>query len=136
MTVHRTRAQAVLSTVFIIGAIVAVVATTLAFLAGSFVNSSYGARAAEQALEVASSGVRDGMLQIVRRGDISLATYIVPIGTYAASVTLSKDTPSQNQVTIISSATVAGHTRKIQAVVSINPVTGQAVVVSWQELTL
>jgi hypothetical protein len=145
-TLHASRfmlhAQAVLSLVFTIGSIIVLAAATLAFVIVSSLNSGLGFRAANQALAVAGAGVEDALVRLDRNAKFSSPTpYQVlvpitltpPVVSAAASVTVNQ---AGSQATIISDAVVSGRERKLQVIVGIDPTTGEANVLSWNELTL
>ncbi|MFH0890631.1 MAG: hypothetical protein V1856_01210 [Candidatus Liptonbacteria bacterium] len=109
---------------------------SMAFLVVSFINSGFGFQAANQALAAASAGASDAMMQLNRNKDFATTGYTVPVNSYSASVTVSQNTPSVGQATIISESTVSRRKRKIQAVISVSSSTGRIDVVSWQQLNL
>ena len=129
--------QTALSFVFLIGVIIVSIGALLAFLAASFLSSSYGFQAANRVLAIASAGAEDGLMQLVRNKDFSAPTpYSVPVGSDSASVSVTQNTPISGQATIVSSATVLFRQRKIQVIVSVNSTNTKVDVVSWRILTL
>jgi len=127
--------QAALSFVFLVGAIIALIATSLAFLTISFVNSSFGFQASQRALAAASSGAADALMQLIRNKDFSDATgYGVSVGNGSATVTVSQNTPAIGQATIISTALVSIYQLRIRVIVSIHSLNGQVKVISWQRI--
>lgn len=128
------RGQAVLSTVFLIGGIIILVGLGLAVLASSFINSTYGFQAALRAQAVASSGIHDGLMQLVRNKDFAdVVGYTVPLGADSAAVTVTQNAPATGEATIYSTATVSQRRRAIKVVVSIDSTYGRVTVVSWQQ---
>jgi hypothetical protein len=123
--------QAFLSTVLIIGGIMIVVAATVAVLAATFIDSGYGLQASDKAESVAVAGVNDAFLRLVRSSSFSNGNYqvVVPEGSATVSVVQSS---TASLATVLSSATVSGRTRKINAVFGITSSTGQVVLVLWQ----
>ncbi len=118
----------------LIGAIVLVVGTTIAFVTATFIDSSYGTQASQNAEAAAAGGVYDAQLRLVR-GDIAAGgTYTVPTAATTATVTVTPNSPSAGLATVLSMATVLFRTRKIQAVFAIDPTTGQVSLVSWNEV--
>lgn len=114
-----------------------VIGVSLTFVVLSFITSGYGFQSSNRALAVAAAGVDDAIIKLVRNKDFSAASpYDVPVGTYTASVTVAQNTPVSGQATIVSTAAVAAYKRKIQAVVAVNPTTGQVHLISWDQLTL
>ncbi|OGZ01035.1 MAG: hypothetical protein A2946_03290 [Candidatus Liptonbacteria bacterium RIFCSPLOWO2_01_FULL_53_13] len=114
------RAQATLSLVMLIGGISVLMSVALSFLVSSFLNVGIGFEAGERALAAARAGNDDAMLQLVRNKDYS-GDYTFSVGSYAASVSVSQNT---GEATIVSSSTVAGRTKKICTVASVNAETG------------
>ena len=134
--------QAALSLVFLTGGIILLVGLSLAFLAISFINSSFAFQSANKALAAASAGVNDAMVQLVRNKIFS-GTYcgpsppsIPPCDKGSANVVVSQNNPSPGLVKIVSDATSFVSKRKIRAVVSINSTTTQVNLVSWDLVQL
>ena len=132
---HNRIGQTFLALVFLIGGIIALAGITLAFLATSFIDSSYGFQASIKAETVANSGVQDALLQLDRNPAFSnIGGYFLPVGSSTATVTVTQGSPSANFITILSTATVSGHTKKINVVVSESTTTAQMSIVSQQEI--
>ena len=125
--------QVVLSLVFLIGAIIILAGVTLAFLALSYLNSTYGYQAAERAKAVAASGVSDALLRLNRNKDLSSSGYAVSLGADSATVTVTQDAPSAGLVTVTSVATILFRQRRIRTVASRNATSGLTPVVSWDQ---
>jgi uncharacterized protein (UPF0333 family) len=128
------KGQAFLALVFLIGTVIVLVGATLAFLASSYVDTSYGYRSSVQADAAANSGAEDAMLQLQRDSAFASSGYTVTSGSTTATVTVTQSTPSAGFITILSTATVSGYTRKIDIVLAVNSLTEQTTVVSWQEV--
>ena len=133
------KGQAALSLVFLTGGIIVLIGLSLAFLAISFINSSFGFRSANKALAVASAGVNDVLLQLVRNKAFPSQSYCVPsppptppCDKGSANVTVSQNIPSSGLVTIESQATSFASRRKIKVIVSISSTTTQVNLVSWE----
>ena len=134
---RRATGQAALSLVFLTGGIIVLVGLSLAFLAISFINSSFGFQSANKALAIASAGVYDALIQLVRNKSFS-GSYCVPLpcGQGSSSTTVSQNTPSPGLVTIESQATSFVSRRKIKTIVSISSTTTQVNLVSWNLVQL
>lgn len=131
------KSQAVMSLVFLIGAIIVIAGLTLAFVMISFMNSTIGLQASHRALFAAAAGVHDALLMLARNKDFSPPqAYAVPFGAYAASVTVAQNAPSMGLVTITSDAVVSSRERKIQAIAAVDSYTGDVTLVSFKELVL
>lgn len=129
--------QATLALVFLIGGIIVVIGVSLIYIVMSFITSGYGFQSSNRALAVAAAGVDDAIIKLIRNKDFSAALpYDVPVGTYTARVSVAQNAPASGQATIVSTAAVAAYKRKIQAVVAVDPKTGQVKLVSWDQLAL
>jgi UDP-N-acetylmuramyl pentapeptide phosphotransferase/UDP-N-acetylglucosamine-1-phosphate transferase len=118
-----------------IGGVIILVGVTLAFLVSSFVDTSYGYQAVQQAEATAVAGAEDALLQLDRNINLSNTSgYAVAVGLNSATVTITQNSPVAGKVTILSIATVSGRKRKVNVVLSTNITTGQATVVSWQDI--
>ena len=124
--------QAALSLILVIGGAIVMMALSLAFLATSFVNSTYGFRASQKAEAVASAGAADAMRQLLRDKDFvpSSNPYVLSVGSDSATVKVEQDLPISGQVTITSTATVLLHVRTTRVVVSRNPTSGLITLIS------
>ncbi len=128
---HR-HGQAFLSVVLLIGTIVIVVGTTIAFVTVAFIDSSYGTQALQGAEATAMAGIKDAQLRLARGDLTSGGVYALP--TIAGSAAVTVTPPSAGLATVLSIATVNFRTRKIQAVFSIDPTTGKVTEVSQVEI--
>lgn len=113
----------------------AVAGILIAFFALSYVATGYGVADAYNASAASAAGVEDALLQLDRNADFSNTTgYTVSSGANSATVTVTQNSPSAGLATVVSSATVSGHTSKTDVVVSVNAATGQTNVVSWVQV--
>jgi hypothetical protein len=131
--------QAFLALTFFIGGVLAVAGILIAFLALSYLDTGYGVAASFKAEATATAGAEDGLLQLDRNAAFSTVlmsggNYSISSASGAATVTVAQNTPTSGMVTILSTATVSGHTKKINVVVSENAATGQVSVVSWADV--
>ena len=139
---QRREAQASLSLIFLIGGIVILVGVTVAYVALSFLNSSYGFQASNRAYGAAMAGIHDGILQLVRNKDFPTTSgYCVPAANAPcpdgyALVAITQNSPSAGQVLVVSDATVSRYRRKIQATLAVSTSTGEVNVISIQTLSL
>ena len=130
----QNKGQSLVALVILIGTVAVLIGVTLAFLANSFVDTSYGYSALVQADAAASAGVQDALLQLNRNvGFTNTGGYTVPVGSSTATVTVTASSTA-GFVTILSVATVSHRTRKISAVISVSTTTNQAYIVSWQTI--
>ena len=125
------KGQVFLSLVFIIGGIVILVGLLIVFFLNSSIDTSYGYQAATAADAAALSGAQDAFLQL-QRNPAFATSYTVSVGSTTASVTVTQNSPATNNVTILSTATVAFRARKVQIVAAKDPSTGVVTVLSEQ----
>lgn len=134
--------QTALALVFVIGGIIVLLGTTLAFLTLSFLNSTYGFQASNRAAAVARGGVDDAMLQLLRNKNFSNSGYCVPYSaslpcpTGSAYIVVTSDSPAMGQATVTSEATVSNYRRKFEAVFSVNATTSLVKLISSEQLSL
>ena len=126
--------QAFLSTVLIIGGVMLVIATAVAIIAATFIDSGYGLQASDRAESVATAGANDAFLRLVRASSFSSGGYTVTVPEGSATVSVTQNSPSMSEATVLSAATVGGRTRKINAVFSVSTSTGQVISVLWQDV--
>jgi hypothetical protein len=138
-----TRGQTALALVFVIGGIIVLFGTTLAFLAFSFLNSTYGFQAANRASALARGGVDDAMLQLLRNKNFESVGYCVPnydgpvkCPADHVLVIVTRDMPIVGQTTVRSEATVSRYRRKFEAVFSVNASTSLVKLTSSQQISL
>jgi hypothetical protein len=134
------KGQAFLALTFFIGGILAIAGILIAFLTLSYVDTGYGVAASFNAEAAATAGAEDALLQLDRNAVFPQGSGMSDPYTIAASssttatVTVTQNSPSSGFVTILSVATVSGHTKKIDVIVSENAATGQLSVVSWADV--
>lgn len=133
------RAQAALSLVLLISGVVILSGLSLIFLVNSFTSTTLAFRAANHALAVASAGMDDALLRLVRNKnfDTGGSAYSVNIGpNETAIVEVEQDNPVTGQIKILSEAQILLYRRKIQAVVAVDPVTQRVNVISRGQVAL
>ena len=130
------KGQVFLTLTFFIGGILAVTGILIAFLALSSVDTGYGVAAAYKAEAAATAGAEDGLLQLDRNATFSNTSgySVSSASSTTATVTITQNSPSTGLATILSVATVSGHTKKVSVVVSENTATGQIGVISWADV--
>jgi hypothetical protein len=128
--------QAFLALTFFIGGILAVASILIATLALSSMDTGYGIAAASKADAAATTGAEDALLQLDRNSVFSNTTgySVLSASSTTATVTVTQNSPSANLATILSTATVLAHTKKIQVIVSENIATGQINIISWTDI--
>lgn len=133
--------QTALALVFVIGGIIILFGTTLAFLTLSFLNSTYGFQASNRAASLARGGIDDATLQLLRNKDFSSAGYCVPDASLPcpvgfAQVVVTQDNPVEGQVTVTSEAAVLLYRRRLEAIFSVNATTSLVRMISSQQVSL
>lgn len=120
---------AALPTLLLISGIIAVITTALTASVFLYVNSTYGVNLSLKALSVAKSGIYDGMMKVTRDKTIVSSSYSLPVGNYSATVTICQggtqgcDTTAGNFL-ISSVANILTRSKEMQAIVSVDSVTG------------
>lgn len=134
MTRKIREGQSFLALVILIGGLVSVVGVLLAFFANSFIDSGYGYQASASAEAAAVSGAEDAILQLNRNASFATSSYTLAVGSTTATINVTQNLPLTNFVTVTSTASVSGRTRKVNVVLSKNASTSQMTIVSWQEV--
>ncbi len=127
------RGQVALTTVFLIGSFIIIIALTLAFLSISAISSNYAVRSADRAFSVASAGIQDATLKLIRNNDYN-ESYVLDLGGDLVNVQVTNTRNIDNQAVVTASSTVGSGRRAIQAVLSIVSSTGQVNVISWRQI--
>lgn len=127
---------ALLPAVLMIGIIVVELGIALTFVIYLSNLSSYGTRLSQEALYAARAGVNDAILRTIRDKNFPTigSTYTIAIGRANVEITINKNQPDTNQNTITAVATVLTREKTMQAILSINSVTGEISVVSFDEI--
>ena len=96
------------------------------------IRTDYGLAASFRAQAVAESGVQDALLQLDRNPAFSSGGYSLQVGSTTVTMSVTQNSPSSGFVTILSTATVAGHTKKLNVIAAKNATTSAISVVSSQ----
>lgn len=137
--VREPRGVAVLPVMILIGAIIIEIAIVGGILAFYGSTSNLSIRSSQEALFTARSGIEDALIRLVRDKGCCSTPYDVDVNsgvaTNTAKVSVSLlDSPLTGQRTIVSTSTVSRRVKTVQAVVSIDSVTGKVDVVSFNEV--
>lgn len=127
------KGQVALTTVFLIGSFIIIIALTLAFLSISAISSNYAVRSADRAFSAASAGIEDATLKLIRNNDYN-ENYILDLNGDLVSVQVVNTRNVDSQAVVTVSSTVGSGRRVIQAVLSIVSSTGQVNVISWRQI--
>ena len=131
-----------LPTMLLLGGIIIEIAIAIAFLTYYFNTLNYASRLSAEALETARAGVQDAIIKVVRDKDCPNVSCPSPYTVETsngrtATVSICKDTCSgAGKTQVISTASALNRQKKIQAILSVDPVTGQVAVDSLQEAPL
>ncbi len=133
---NKKRGIALLPAVLMIGIIVVELGIALAFVIYLSNLSSYGVRLSQEALHAAQAGANDAILRTIKDKDFPTvgSVYTITIGRASIQITVSKNQPDTGQNTITAVATVLTRQKSIQAIISINSITGEVSVVSFEEI--
>jgi len=133
---NKKRGIALLPAVLMIGIIVVELGIALAFVIYLSNLSSYGTRLSQEALYAARAGINDAILRTIRDKDFPTvgSTYTITIGRASVEVTINKNQPDTSQNTIAAIATVLTRKKSMQAIISINSITGEISIVSFEEI--
>jgi hypothetical protein len=116
--------------VLLIGGVIVLIASTMAFLVFSYLNSTFGYQASQRAYAAASSGVDDGVMRLLRNNGFSSGGYSLPVGSTTATVSVTQGAPVAGQATIDSQATVSYYSRRVKAIAEVNATSGDVIVIS------
>jgi hypothetical protein len=129
------KGQVALMTIFLIGSFIVLMTLTLAFLSISIVSSNRAVQASNRALSVATAGVQDAVLRLIRNKSYSTATpFRIEVNGDFADVSVANTSDANGQAIITSTSTVNTSQKVIQAVISIVSSTGQVRVLSLRQI--
>lgn len=116
------------------GGAVMVIAATVAVIATTFIDSGYGLQASNKAESIATAGVNDAFLRLIRAGTFSSGGYLVSVPGGTATVSVTQNSPVSGEATVFSVSTVSGRSRKISAIFSVSSSTGHVAPIFWQDV--
>ncbi len=130
------RAIAALPMMLLIGGIVAEIGIASALIAYFFSQGNIGIKISAETLAIANSGVNDALIKIIRNKDFS-GTYNLTVSVdKLANITVTRDLPAVNKSKIVSIGTLLNKKRKLEAVVNINPSSGEVKIESIKEIAI
>lgn len=122
-----------LPTVLLITAILVEVAVVGAVISYALTSTRFSERLSAEALAAARAGAQDAAMQAIWEGACpSLADFTVGSATVCRTCAL--NTPSANQVTIRSTATLFSRKKRVETILGVDPVTGEVRLQSFQEI--
>jgi hypothetical protein len=128
-----------LPTILLLGSIIIEIAIAIAFLTYYFNLSNFATRLSAEALATARAGMDDGIIRLVRDKNFSSAGYTVTVGNRTANVEVCNVTCpglATNQAKVTSVATALNKKKKLEAVLTVDSVTGQVTVNSIQDVPI
>lgn len=133
-TSQRQKGFSLLPTVLVASVIIAEVGIALAFVMFMANSASYGARLLQEAYTCAKSGVSDALIRIIRNKDFYSSGYNLAMDRCVANIIVEKNVPKQDASQITVTGTVLNRQKKLQAIVSVDPDSGEVVLISLQEI--
>ena len=128
-----------LPTLLLVGSIIMGISIALTVSVYLYVNSSSGANLSLKALSIAKSGIYDGIMKVVRDKSLISASYPLTVGEYIASVDICRDTElcgGSGKFKITSIGRVFTRAKKMEAIVSVDNITGVAKLESLKDVAL
>jgi len=130
---------AALPTLLLVGGIVTVISISLTTSVYLYINSTQGANLSLRALSVAKSGAYDGLMKVVRDKSLISDEYDFSIGVQSATVSICRDSEAcggEGKFKITSTGSALTRRKKIEAIVSVDPLTGLVKLESMLEVAL
>lgn len=135
-SVKQNSGVAALPTVLLIGGLIVELGLAGVLIAYLLSQSSFGAKLSAEALAAASSGVEDATLKIVRDKSFSSPGYNLTVGNRSAYIVVCKDTCVSGKYQVISTGSALAKKRKLEAIINVDGVSGEAIIESIQEKQL
>jgi len=128
---------AALPTLLLVGGIITVISMSLTASIYLYINSTSGANLSLNALSVAKSGAYDGLMKIVRNKSLVSADYNFIVGRESANVIICGEAcAGAGKFKIISIGSAFTRRKKIEVIVSVDPITGLTKLESMLEVAL
>jgi|GEM_PF-6921627 len=118
----KSRGQATLSLVLLIGGIASAIVIAIALVSISSIGTGFGADAQQRTRAAALAGIEDGALRL-QRNAADAGAYSFVSGALTTSVTIYADTPSPGYAAVFSQATAGLRRSRLYAVYAIEPLT-------------
>ncbi len=128
---------AALPTILLVGGITMIISISLTTSVYLYINSIQGANLGLRALAVAKSGAYDGLMKVVRDKSLVGQEYIFSINGQSATVVICGEAcAGVGKFKITSVGSALTRRKKIEAVASVNPITGLVKLESMMEVAL
>lgn len=133
------RGMTALPTLLVLSSIIIEVAIAIALAAYLLSNVSSGARYGAEALAAANAGVSDATIRIARDKNYSSGGYTFSVGSSTTSVVVQintgKDgTAATGKSRILSTGTTRTFSKKLEVVYSVNDITGEMTLETYDEI--
>lgn len=147
----REKGAIALPTIILIGGIILEIALTLSLVSYLLLQSGAGSKFAAEALVIAQAGIDDSIVKIIRNNRLGYpspyqytltvdairkAEIIVCYGLRITNNNCDVTKVNNNKTNVISLGRVFNKNRKIEAIIDVNPNTGEIKVESIEEITL
>ena len=130
----KVRGLASLPAILLLGGVIVEISIAGLLLLFYLNNSIYGSRLADEALAVAQSGINDTIVQVILNKDLpSITNDTLPVGNGTATTNMSPGATTDKKV-ITTTGVVATRKRTIQAIVTVDEITGRVTIDSIKEL--
>jgi hypothetical protein len=126
---------AALPTLLLIGGIITIISISLTTSVYLYINSAQGSNLSLRALSTAKSGAYDGIMKVTRDKNFN-DSYVLSVGIYSATVDVFKDDPVAGKSRIDSVGGALTRRKKMQAIVTVDPITGLVKLESMLETAL
>lgn len=130
---------AALPTLLLVGGIITAISMSLTTTVYLYINSTQGANLALRALSVAKSGAYDGLMKVVRDKSLVSDDYNFSVNSQSANVVICRDSEAcggQDKFKITSVGSALTRRKKIEAIISVDPLTGLVKLESMLEVAL
>ena len=117
---------AALPTLLMAGGIITAISISLTASIYLYINSTSGANLSLKALSAAKSGAYDGLMKIVRDKSLVSASYSFSVGNQSAAVVICRDSApcgGQDKFKITATGSALTRRKRIEAIVSVDPIT-------------
>lgn len=129
---------AALPTILMIGGITVEIIIALTATSYLFVESEFGSKLSSDAYLAASAGVQDAAMRIIRDKSFTQSTTTLSVGNYSADVFVCKDLPcaALGKHKILSVGKAQSRRRQLEAILNVDPTTGEVRLESLKEVSL
>jgi len=130
---------AALPTLLLVGGIITIISISLTTSVYLYINSTQGANLSLCALSAAKSGIYDGLMKVIRDKSLTSASYNFSIGNQSAAIVICRDSEAcggSGKFKVSSTGSALTRRKKIEAIVSVDSITGLVKLESMTEVAL